>query len=512
MLAATSIYPATKKYADVFKSRLHIFEFKKNDPQLVFLTSQHGMYTYRDLNRFTAFFQDILINKADSLKWPVAFLSDSSDLMVFAIAACWQLGVPFVPLDPKTPQDQLENQIHEICPTLVFCDTNNRGRLKGDDIVHMDENFFLNAFTFDIRNVQLPDTSKIDQEEIFGYFFTSGTTGSAKIVPLKRRQMLAAATSSAENFKPDPNHLWLLCLPLNHVGGITIILRSLIYNTGIYRLDVFHEEMVKEFLSQNEQFQAASLVPTMLKRLLDDPLFRTHRNFKAVLIGGGPSNESLLRKARERGIPMVSSYGMTETCAQIAANPMHIPTGTYIPIKSVGKVFPTNQLEIRDEHGRKQGINESGMIWIKGPQVFDGYFHRESNLGKFDEDGWFNTGDFGHLNGFGQLFIESRRADLIISGGENIIPSEVEQALESLDFIKEAVVIGLPDDEWGQRVTAFVISDTEQVPELNLIKEMLERKLVAFKMPKELHVVKHLPRTATGKVKRKELLSSYLNS
>jgi O-succinylbenzoic acid--CoA ligase len=485
----------------VFKSRLHIFEFKKADPQLAFMASQHGMYTYRDLERFTGFFQDILIRKSDSLKWPVAFLAESSDMLVFSIAACWQLGVPFIPLDPKTPQDELERQIHELSPSLIFCDSANRKRLKGDDVVHMDENFFLNSFTFDVRHLNLPDPSKIDPEEVFGYFFTSGTSGTPKIVPLKRRQMLAAAKSSAKNFKPEANHFWLLCLPLNHVGGITIILRSLIYKSAIYRMNVFHEEMIKEFLSQNTQFQAASLVPTMLKRLLDDPLFRTHNKFKAVLIGGGPSNEGLLRRAAERGIPLVSSYGMTETCAQIVANPMHIPSGTYTPIKSVGKPFPPNQLEIRDENCKKLGMNESGSIWLKGPQVFDGYY--QSDVQPFDEHEWFNTGDYGHLNGFGQLFIESRRTDLIITGGENVNPAIVEQALLEMSEIEEAVVVGLPDEYWGQKlVTAVRMKEGEKL-ELGDLKKALNTKLRDYQIPKDLRIVDEFPKTSTGKIKRK---------
>ena len=159
----------------------------------------------------------------------------------------------------------------------------------------MDENFFLNAFTYDMRNVDLPEPESIDDSQIFGYFFTSGTTSKPKIVPLKRRQIKAAAKASAQNFKPDPNHFWLLCLPLNHIGGISIIIRSVIYDTAIYRLGNFHEEMVKEFLGENKRFQAASLVPTMLKRLLDDPLFKTHREFKSILLGGGPSQKRFSR-------------------------------------------------------------------------------------------------------------------------------------------------------------------------------------------------------------------------
>jgi O-succinylbenzoic acid--CoA ligase len=493
----------------VFKSRLHIFEFKKTAPDFVFLASKDGMYTYNDLDRFTAFFQDILIQRSDSLKWPVAFLSDSSDMLVFSIAACWQLGVPFIPLDPKLTQEELEAQISALSPSLIFCDSKNRKRIKSDDIVHMDENYFINALTFDIANSELPNPMKFEKNDVFGYFFTSGTSGTPKIVPLKRRQMYSAAKSSAKNLRPDPNHFWLLCLPLNHIGGISIILRSIIYGTGIYRLDVFHEEMIKEFLAENSRFQAASLVPTMLKRILKDPLFRTHRDFKAVLLGGGPSNEKLLQKAVERGIPMISSYGMTETCAQIVANPMLVPSGTYTPLTSVGKPFSANDVEIRDEIGKRQPMNESGLIWLKGPQVFDGYYPNEEGDSRFDDKGWFNSGDYGHLNGNGHLFIESRRTDLIVSGGENINPYEVEQAIEGLDEIQEAAVIGIEDDE---KVVAVVTLSNGVHPNLDFIKTELQGKIADFKHPKELKIVDELPRTATGKIKRKELKSRFSGS
>ncbi len=493
----------------MFKSRLHIFEFRKNNPQEVFLTSEHGMFTYHDLDRFTAYFKDIIEQNADSLKWPVAFLSESSDLLIFGIAACWKLGIPVIPLSPKLKQKELEQYVQELHPSLIFCDTANRNRLKGDDIIHMDENFFLNAFTFDIRNMKLPDPDKIKGSEVFGYFFTSGTTGRPKIVPLKRRQMIAAAKASSENFKPDPNHFWLLCLPLNHIGGISIILRSVIYGSAIYRMGKFHEEMIKEFLGENPRFQAASLVPTMLKRLLDDPLFKTHRDFKAILLGGGPTTRELLRKSVERGIPIVSSYGMTETCAQIVANPLTAPSGIYTPIQSVGRPFSPNELQIRDEDGKVLGKNQSGSIWLKGPQVFDGYFDKEQNKGKFDEKGWFKTGDYGHMNGFGHLFIESRRDDLIITGGENVNPREVEQALEKIPSVKEAVVIGIPDEEWGQKITAVVTSSNGKKPSLEAIKKDLQKDLTDFKIPKELKVVEEIPRTMTGKVKRWELAESF---
>jgi O-succinylbenzoic acid--CoA ligase len=479
-----------------------MFEFKKSAPQEVFLSSQYGMYTYNDLDRFTAYFHDLVVKYSESLKWPVAFMAESSDMLVFSIAACWKLGIPFVPLSPKLTDEELENYLNELNPPLVFCDSANINRVDLESVVLMDENFFLTAFNYDAREFEMPKASSFKDSDIFGYFFTSGTSEKPKIVPLKRRQILHAAHSSAKNFKPAPNHFWLLCLPLNHIGGIAIILRSLIYRTAIYRMNEFHEEMIREFLMLNPLFDAASLVPTMLKRLLQDPQFRTHREFKAVLLGGGPLDQDLLKKAVERGIPVVSSYGMTETCAQFAANMFHQPSGIYTPMTSVGKPFSPNEVEIRDEDGRKLGPNQSGLIWVKGPQVFDGYFNKEQNKGRFDKERWFNTGDFGHMNMRKQLFIETRRSDLIITGGENVNPTEVEQAIERLNYIREAAVIGVQDEEWGQKVVAFVVPEDDSTPELNELKEHLQHRLSDFKMPKELHIVDELPKTNTGKIKK----------
>jgi O-succinylbenzoic acid--CoA ligase len=177
----------------------------------------------------------------------------------------------------------------------------------------------------------------------------------------------------------------------------------------------------------------------------------------------------------------------------------------YTPLKSVGKPFPPNELQIRDNKGKVLGKNQSGMIWLKGPQVFDGYYDMDENSDVFDKNNWFKTGDYGHLNGFDQLFIESRREDLIITGGENVNPVEVEEAIQRLPLIKEAVVIGIPDEEWGQKVTAVITLLNGQTPDINEMKKMLSSELTDFKIPKELVVVDKLPKTVMGKVKRWEL-------
>ncbi|HCT51790.1 MAG TPA: hypothetical protein DF712_04960, partial [Balneola sp.] len=155
--------------------------------------------------------------------------------------------------------------------------------------------------------------------------------------------------------------------------------------------------------------------------------------------------------------------------------------------------------------GKVLGKNQSGMIWLKGPQVFDGYYESDEISDIFDKNMWFKTGDYGHLNGFDQLFIESRREDLIITGGENVNPVEVEEAIQKLPSIKEAVVLGIPDEEWGQKVTAVITLMNGKIPDLEEIKNMLSTELTDFKIPKELIVVEKFPKTVMGKVKRWEL-------
>lgn len=472
----------------------------------LFLGSSFGLHPYKDVKRFQRFFLQFLFDFDHNFNKPIGLVAKSSDTLVFTIAACWNLGLPFVPFNPKTPEKELKKQIDDIDPGLLFADKEQLNKIDNPNALNIRELDLPRSLTMDVelsfsaKNFE-PSTNP---EDIFGYFFTSGTSGTPKIVPLQRRQMLFAAKASANNFKPRLNHFWLLCMPLNHIGGISIILRSLLYGSAIFRMKSFHPKMINTFLTENKLFQAASLVPTMLKRLLDRSGFHVHNNFKAILLGGGPIDTELVQQAINRGIPLIPSYGMTETCAQIAANPILKPSGTYGPMKSVGPIFAPNKIEIRDKHNDVLGVNNSGEIWLKGPQIFNGYLHQD-NSEYFDQDGWFKTGDYGHMNAHKQLFIESRRSDLIITGGENVSPYEVESELEKIHPITEAAVIGLPDKEWGQKVVAVVVAKTEQAINSDKIQEELKKRINSYKVPKQIIQTNSLPRTHTGKIVRSEL-------
>lgn len=485
---------------------LNVPQFEFPAGHLTFLTTENQSFTYRNLYFFASRLHQQLREQSFSERNPLLIVADSSLESVFLIAACFLLKIPVVPLHPETNRYELKKVLDQVQPCAVYSrELNIPDLLSGIPEIRVQREMFTGEDDPDEDLISLSGPGSTA-----GYFLTSGSTGAPKIVPVKRRQVLFAADSSAKNFKPSNNRYWLLCLPLNHVGGITVIYRSLLYHSAIYLMSKFDVPKIRELLHHDESFEVASMVPTMLVELMEDPFFRVHFDFKAILLGGGPISMELINQSLTRGLPIVCSYGMTETCAQIAANPMLQPSGMYIPKKSVGSVFEPNMIQIRNEENRPLPYNESGYIWLKGPQVFDGYLDESINQTFFDDEGWFKTGDYGHLNRKGQLFIENRRTDLIVTGGENVNPTEVEQVLNSLQGIKESAVVGIPDKKWGQKVTAFLVLESYNGDlDKKEIERGLKESLRGFKIPKEFIIIDKLPKTSTYKIKRARLIELY---
>ncbi len=473
---------------------------------LIFLSNGKSEYTYANLYGFS---EKLLEQTKDfnfTASHPLLILAPSSEKLVFLLSAAFLLNIPVMVLHNETTETELEGILKRVSPAGFFS-----GYKFQSEIINQ------------IPRITIPDEylqqkgsanneafSYSDQNSVAGLFLTSGSTGSPKIVPIKRRQIFVAAQASAKNFMPDKNKYWLLCLPLNHVGGINVIYRSLLYQTAIYFSETFDEVKIRDLLYSDKNFEVASMVPTMLEELMADKFFRVHFGFKAILLGGGPITIPFIDRAITRGLPIVSSYGMTETCAQIAANPLLQPSGAYIPKTSVGKPFSPNLVQIRDEKGNSVSPNESGQIWLKGPQIFDGYLDESLNKTAFDNEGWFNTGDFGHLNRKGHIFIETRRTDLIITGGENVAPIDVENVLNSSKHVKESGVIGVPDKKWGQKVVAYFVPSSNSF-DIDELKLELKSMLKGFQIPKEFIPIAKLPKTETFKIQRQKLMDRYQN-
>jgi len=298
---------------------------------------------------------------------------------------------------------------------------------------------------------------------------TSGTTGVPKRVELTYANHAASAAASAARLGAEPGDRWLCPLPLHHVGGLNVLIRSAINHTTVLLQREFDAARVKATLEAGE-VTLASLVPTMLVRLREAGL-RQAPGLRAIALGGGPVPAGLLDWAAETGIPVVPVYGMTETCSQIVAG-------------SPGRVLPGVELEIAPD----------GEILVRGAMVAPG---------ELAGDGWLHTGDLGRLDEDGRLHVLGRLKELIVTGGENVAPLEVEQALLAHPAVNDAGVAGLPDPEWGEAVTAFVVmSEPAGAEEL---REWCRERLEPFKVPKAVHVVPALPRSPGGKLLRDRL-------
>ena len=298
---------------------------------------------------------------------------------------------------------------------------------------------------------------------------TSGTTGAPKPVELTYANHIASAIASAGALGVEPDDRWLCPLPLHHVGGLNVLIRSAINRTTVVVQGRFDAERVRATLEAGE-VTLASLVPTMLARLRAAGLSRAP-GLRAIALGGGPVPAGLLDWARETGIPVVPVYGMTETCSQIVAG-------------SPGRVLSGVELRI--------GVD--GEILVRGPMVASG---------AVASDGWLHTGDLGSLDEDGHVHVLGRLKELIVSGGENVAPLEVEQALLAHPAVSDAGVAGLPDPEWGEAVTAFVVLREPAAAEE--LRQWCRERLDPFKVPKAIHEVERLPRSPGGKLLRGQL-------
>jgi O-succinylbenzoic acid--CoA ligase len=326
---------------------------------------------------------------------------------------------------------------------------------------------------------------RLDPEAVHTVLFTSGTTGAAKPVTLTYANHRASALATAWSLGVSPDDRWLCVLPLFHVGGLAILMRSAIYRTAAIIHPRFDPAATLESLESGEA-TLVSLVPTQLRRLLDGGLGeRETPALRAILLGGGPMPRELLADAVERGLPVHQSYGMTETASQVASLPA---TEALDGGPSAGRLLP-GVAAITDP--------ASGEILLRGPMV-----SREA----LDADGWLHTGDRGRLDEDRLLQVEGRLDDVIVTGGENVAAAEVERALLEHPAVAEAAVVGEPDPDWGERVVAYVVpAPGAGPPEDSELASHCRARIAPYKVPKAVHVVDALPLTALGKVERHAL-------
>lgn len=338
--------------------------------------------------------------------------------------------------------------------------------------------------------------TSIPFERAHSLIYTSGTTGRPKGAVLTHGNFYWSAVASAANLGVEADDRWLACLPLYHVGGLSIVLRSAIYGTTAVIHERFEEARVVRALHE-ERVSLLSVVANMLQRMyaLDDRPYPS--TVRAVLLGGGPAPRPLLEASAARGVPVLQTYGLSETASQVATLSS---ADALRKLGSAGLPLPGTTVSIRTD-GAEVPAYEVGEICVSGPTVCAGYLGRPDATAEAIRDGWLHTGDLGYLDDEGYLYVADRRDDLIVSGGENVYPAEVESALLAFAGIEECAVVGVPDERWGALVVAVVLG----APDLDLaaIEAHLRATLAGYKVPRRIEIATEaLPRTASGKVQR----------
>ena len=376
---------------------------------------------------------------------------------VVLLHALMKLGAVALPLSPQLTEAERAAILAEQRPAVDLNDAAELTQTEAD----------------------MPLLGEHDMDDLQCRILTSGTSGTPRPVDLTYGNFLFSAVGSAFNIGIEPEDRWLCCLPLSHVAGLSIILRSVIYGTTAVLMDGFDTEKVASTLISGD-ISVLSLVPTQLIRLLEAGADLSAP--RAILIGGGPVPEDALRRALDQGATVVQTYGMTETCSQVTTL---APADAGRKVGSAGRPLLTSHVRIED-----------GEILVQGPTV---------SRGAIDPDGWLHTGDLGHIDDEGFLYVTGRRSEVIVTGGENVMPAEVEAVLISHHAVADAAVLGRPDPEWQEAVCALVVlADGTEAREEEL-REHCAASLARHKVPKQVDFVSSLPRTSSGKLLRGQL-------
>lgn len=424
----------------------------------------------------------------------IGILSTNDISMVVAIHAISYLGAVAVLLNTRLTEEELIYQMNDAEVSMILTCDYHKATAKQMDF-HIPAKSFSEVDQLLEKQVKLH--SEINLDAVFTIIYTSGTTGFPKGVIHTYGNHWSSAIGSALNLGLDAKDKWLAMLPIFHVSGLSTFMKSVIYGMPVLLFEKFDVEKVNKAIME-QGVTIVSVVTVMLQRLVTSLGNNKYpETFRCMLLGGGPAPKPLLEKAKEHHIPVFQSYGMTETSSQIVTLS---PNDALTKIGSAGKPLFTAQLKINDPDA-----DAVGEIYVKGPMVTKGYYNNQLATEDSFQDNWLATGDLGYVDEEGFLYVMDRRSDLIISGGENIYPAEIEAALTGMDQIAEVGVTGVEDPIWGQVPVAFVVKKNQKLTTEEVLA-YAQKKLATYKVPKQIYFVEQLPRNASNKLMRKELL------
>ena len=442
-------------------------------------------YTYQDIYSAVVNVATRLQTLADTR---IAIVSDNSVTMAVYLLAAMLVRKEVLLLNVHLTAGEIEKQLCELHITTVLHSAKRRTQVPASVI----------AIEFESVEAMLRDIAEdtfdwtFAEHDIAAIMNTSATTGQFKSVPLRWGQIWAHVEASQEVLGKTEQDNWLMVLPLFHVSGLSILMRSLYNGTAMTIMESYDEEQVLQYIHDG-RINMMSLVPTILKNL--EPRI-THHQLRVILLGGEFIPRPLVDACIVKQLPIYKTYGMTETFSQSVTMPV---LSNLNKLDSVGKPLPRMTVHIVNPD-----VDGVGEIHLNGPMVMSGYINCEPIHGDF------NTDDMGYLDEDGFLYILNRRTDLIISGGENIYPKEIEDTVYAMQGVKECAVIPVADTKWGQVPALFVAFDNLDALGADLkmiVRDYISSKLAKYKVPKYITIMDALPRNGTGKIMRKSLAS-----
>jgi O-succinylbenzoic acid--CoA ligase len=409
----------------------------------------------------------------------VAVLAWNGLPAVALIFAVRRLRATLVPLNARLTRAELTPLVERARPRVVLAEEALLDRVDGATSIELLEQ---------TPTAVHPGSDALAPDEDWAVLFTSGTTGQAKGARLPVSALLASAAASGANLGATADDRWLCNLPLFHVGGLAMAVRCAVDGATLVLQRRF-DALETARLLHDERITHASFVARTLALTLDAgarPGF-----LRAVLVGGGPVPPELSARARAASLPVLQTYGLTEACSQVTTERPAEADGS-----SAGPALPGLSVRIADV----PGDDAAGEIQVRGPTLMAGYLDDDDATGRALADGWLRTGDLGRLDARGRLHVLARRFDLILSGGENVYPAEVEAVLAAHPAVAEAAVVGRADAAWGEVPVAVVV--LHPGARTDGLLEWARSRLAGFKVPADVVALPALPRTAAEKVDR----------
>lgn len=446
----------------------------------------------------------------DQGKANTAFLGMNGDILPILLFASGMAGTPFVPLNYRLADADLNRLVARTAPAVLVVDDEMLPRIApvaGIDLVARSD------FEVEFMMGKTPDKADLDESDadIAVLLFTSGTTGEPKAAVLRHANLTSYVMSTVEFLGADEDEAALVSVPSYHIAGISAILTAAYGGRRIVYLPAFTaEDWVAA--AAREGITHAMVVPTMLDRILDvmAETGETLPALRALSYGGGKMPEPVIARALGMlpHVAFVNAYGLTETSSTIALLGAEDHRAAFVSgdpqvrrrIASVGQPLPSVELEIRREDGSCCAPGEHGEIHVRGEQVSGEYLHKKV----IADDGWFATNDAGWLDEGGYLFVEGRLDDVIVRGGENISPGEIEDMLRGFDDVADCAVLGIPCEKWGEKVVAVIVSRSGR-PDTDAMAAAIRAKLRSTKTPEQWFVRGELPYNETGKLLRRVL-------